>query len=123
MAYANPFQPPSPIGTSGMGGDETDFYYQNVPEAGWWRQLFNWQPGTGEYWGMGNRARYAQNQFGRYQNVFNVQAAADPNLQWYDWLQGQKDPGAEYETLGPDQRGEGAYRSYTPRSRWNMGGY
>jgi hypothetical protein len=50
-------------------------------------------------------------------------AAGDPNLQWYDWLRGQKDPGAEYETLGPDQRGEANYRSYTPRARWNMGGY
>ncbi len=122
MAYANPFQPPGPP-PPGMSPDDLNFYYQNVPAAGWWKQLFDWQPETGEYWGMGNKAHYAQNQFSRYQDVFNVAAARDPNLQWYDWLKQQKDPGAEYETLGPDARGESGFRSYTPRARWNMGGY
>lgn len=118
----NPFANPPPSGSGGFNPDDENFYYQNVPEAGWWKQLFNWQPSE-EYWGMGNRAQYAQRQFGRYQNIFNVAAAGDPNLQWYDWVRQQKDPGQEYETLGPDQRGESAYRSYTPRARWNLGGY
>jgi hypothetical protein len=117
MAYANPFSNTP----SGQPTEDELFYYQNVPQAGWWRQLYDWSP---QYWGDAtNRDRYAQNQMGRYQDVFNVAASQDPNLQWYDWLKGQKDPGMSYDVQGPDQRGEQNYRSFTPRARWNMGGY
>lgn len=116
--YSNPFTTtpaPGPI------DEETLFYYQQVPQAGWWRQLYDWS--NGSHWGNNARANYAQNQFGRYQDAFNVAASSDPNMQWYDWLRNQGDPGQEFDLQGPDQRGEQNYRSFTPRSRWSMGGY
>lgn len=121
-AYANPFRP-SPqanpfTNTGGMFGADPTFYFNQVPEAGYWAWLYGLNPG---YWGTTNQARFAQGQYVRYQNRFAAQAAANPNLEWYPWLQGQPDAGKEYELLSPDQRGD-QFRFTTPRAKWVIGG-
>jgi hypothetical protein len=122
--YANPFTKqavgPNVDPNTGLGGPNSDiFYYNQVPEAGYWAWLFGINPA---YWGTDPRSRFAQGNYGRMLNQFNAEAAADPTLEWYPWLHRQKDPGQEFAQQNPDARGEGGFRLVTPRARWNITG-
>jgi hypothetical protein len=89
-----------------------------VPDAGYWRYLLDLG-----YGGTSPRARFAQNQQGRYLNMFHADAASDPNMGFYDWLLRRGiDPGAEFLAQSPEQRGDFTSRYLTPRARWSLGG-
>lgn len=110
MAYAD-------ISGANINPDESH-YLNYVPDAGYMR----WLQGYGLS-GFDNQSRWGQSQQGRYYNNYMADAARNPTLGFYDWLLGRPSPKSEYETLGPDARGEQQYRSFTPRAKWVMGGY
>lgn len=108
-AYADPFG----------GNDLERFYLNSTPDAGYQRWLEQFNLG-----GFGGRAAdWSQRQQGRYYNQFLSAAGREPTLGFYDWLLGQRNPNLDFQTQSPDERGEGQYRQFTPRSRWIMGGY
>lgn len=117
--YANPFGNTPGMNPFAPTGAEDQFYYNQVPEAGYWAWMYGYDPNN---WGNGTQARWTQNQYGRMRNMFTAEAAQDPFMEWYPWLQRQKSPTQEYQEQGPDSRGEGSYRMYTPRARWIMPG-
>jgi hypothetical protein len=130
--YANPFghsygaayNTPSgntPTGTppGGPGPIDENFYYNQDPLAGWYHWLYGLNPSN---WGTTPGARYAQQQYGRYQGQYEAEAAKDPMLGWYDWLNKQQNrPDQEFEMQSPEQRGDYSSRTLAPRARWAVG--
>ncbi len=112
--YTNPYGG-NPNSTS-PGGIDPGFYYNQVPLAGWYQWLYGINPGLT---GTGPEARFAQNQFSRYQGQYQADAAKDPMLQWYDWLNKRSiNPSQEFQMQSPEERGDFTSRTLTPRARW-----
>lgn len=112
-AYANPFGSPQSTDPNGF---DAGFYYNQVPLAGWYQWLYGINPGLT---GTGPQARFAQSQFGRYQGQYQADAAKDPTLQWYDWLNKRNiNPQQEFQMQSPEERGDFTSRTLTPRARW-----
>lgn len=105
-SYANPFDP-----------NFNNFYLNDQPQAGWWNYIM------GRGWGgLDNQSRYAQQAFGRYNNIYAQQAGQHPTEGFYDWLRRTNpDVGGEYWNQSQTQRGDATAGFYTPRARWVMG--
>lgn len=94
-----------------------NWYLNDQPQAAWWHYLM------GNGWGGTSRPQqYAQNQFGRYQNMYNAQAAQNPLEGFNDWLRRtQPNPLGDYWNQSPNMRGDATSGFYNPHARWIMG--
>ena len=112
--YVDPNAPPN--NTGAPPGFDPSFYYNQNPLAGYYHWLYTLNPGL---IGTGPQARFAQNAFGRYQSQYAADAAQDPMLQWYDWLQKKNiNPQNEFQAQSPEERGDFTSRTLAPRARW-----
>lgn len=99
-------------------GAPDNFYFNSVPNAGWWKYLMD--QGLG---GVDPTSQFAQNAYNRYYSQYLQRSASNPNLGFYDdLLNNHPDLRGEYQAQSPEQRGDFTGRSLTPRARWVMGG-
>jgi hypothetical protein len=119
--YANPNSPASSlsnIGIQGLDPNLGNFYYNGLPEAGFWNYLQ--QMGLT---GTDPTARFDQ---GRYQNAYGGYLAAagrDPSLGFYDYLQGGGfNPRGDFAGQSPQQRNDFTSQTMTPKARWSVAG-
>lgn len=111
---ANPFGPPSPTSDPLQGTDWTQWYLNSTPDAGWVKYLQN----QGLY-GLDPTSNFARNQQGRAYGQYQAQAANDPNLGFYDWINGAGlDLRGAYASLSPTARGDLSDRQFAPRARF-----
>lgn len=89
-------------------------YLNTTPEAGFWAYL------TGQgLLGQDPQSRFAQSRFSNYYGRFLAEAASDPNMGFFDYLNRQSpDPFKEFSSMAPEQRGDFTSRTLTPRARW-----
>lgn len=94
--------------------EDEQYFLNNDQTAGWWR----WLMGNNEG-GVAPREKYAQGQGNRLYGMYSSDAAKDPNLGWYDWLQ-QSAPNLdnEYQSQAPQARGDYTSALTSPRGRW-----
>lgn len=114
--YANPFdQAPNPGGLI-----DENFYLNDNPDAAFMKYLQGLGYGGS---GAGNpAARYAQTQQNRVYNNYQAEAASDPNMGFWDYLNKNKvDLSGDYMNQSPEQRGDYSSRIMTPRARWTAG--
>lgn len=106
-----PYAPPA---GSGLSRETADLYRNNIPEAGFWSYLM----GRG-LTGVGPMDRFAQGRYSNYLGQYMAEAAKDPNMGFFDYLQQrQPNPEAEFQGQSPEQRFDFSSRNLTPRARW-----
>lgn len=100
---------PPPPGTPGW----RQWYLNQNPEAGWVEYL----QGLGLY-GFDPASNWARQQYGRTYGMYNAQAADNPNLGFWDWIQGAGlDLRGQFSQTAPSARGE-YNQMQAPRARF-----
>jgi len=91
------------------------WYLNQDPTAG----FFNYLQQRGLAGGDSPVSRFAIGRQADYFNNYLSDAASNPDLGFYDYLQQKNfDPSAEYANQSPEQRGDFSSRTYVPRGRW-----
>jgi len=101
---------------TGLTNDAMRRWYLNQdPTAGFYAFL----QGQGLNTGLGPQAQFAQGRYNNYYSNYLADAAKDPNLGFYDYLQ-QNNPqiSNDFYNQSPTQRGDFSSRTYQPRGRW-----
>lgn len=84
------------------------------PTAGFWAYLRD--SGLNQ---LDPVSKFAQSQYQSVQNQYHADAASDPNMGFYDYLQGKGfDFRGQYENQSPEQRGDFSNRTGAARARW-----
>lgn len=106
----------APPAGSALSPDIARWYLNYTPEAGFWSYL----QGRG-LTGAGPLDRFAQGRFSNYYGRYLAEAANQPNLGFYDYLNTQRDtPESEFALQAPEARGDFSSRLLTPRARWSI---
>lgn len=121
-SYADISQPFSGQ-TSFMGGSldpggvgDPSFYWNAIPEAGYYAHL-----GRQGLTGTDPASRWAQSQYSRYYDMYQADAAKNPNQGFYDWYLGKGiNPGQDFANLDPRSRGDNTSSTLAPRARWTF---
>jgi hypothetical protein len=108
-----PGAPASPFADPLQGPEWESWYLNSTPEAGWVRYLQN----QGLY-GLDPKSTFARGQYGRAYGQYQSQAAQNPNLGFYDWVNGAGlDLNGAYGSVSPAARGDFSDRTFAPRAR------
>src|SRR4051812_28416446 len=105
--YGDPFD--------ASGGQSWQNWFLNTnPDAGFVKYLQD----QGLY-GLDPKSSYAKNQYSRTYGLYTSQAAQNPNLGFYDWINGAGlNLGGDYGSLSPSARGDFSDRTAAPRARF-----
>lgn len=89
-------------------------YYNQDPTAGWWAYLRSMGLA-----GSRPADQWSQNQYTRTYGNYQAEAANDPNMGFYDYLNRYKpDLYGDYWSQSPGQRGDNSSRNLTNASRY-----
>lgn len=101
---------------TGLSSDEMRRWYLNQdPTAGFMAYL----QGQGLNGGLTQQAQFAQGRYSNFYNNYLADAASDPTLGFYDYLQKQAPAiGDDFNNQSPTQRGDYSSRTFQPRGRW-----
>jgi hypothetical protein len=106
-AYANP-------NSAGLPSDLGDYFYNfGNTDAGFWKFLANRGLSGGDI-----RSKFAQGQQSRYFNTYQSQLGDNPGLGYYDFLQNQANPDADFAKASDLEKGYAPSNIMAPRARW-----
>src|SRR4051812_33680374 len=106
----------SPVANNPVPGGDERGWWNSDPIAGFWNYLR-----LGGMSGLDPISQFAQRQYQPTYNKYQADAARDPTMGFYDYLEGnpdQFDYKKQYASLDPQTRGDTSGRAYDARARW-----